>query len=204
MALFSISVPINLRISLILRISTLFLLGVITSGCRADMRDQPRLEAFEESAFFSDGAAARPRVADTVARQRSASVGLLRSDGVKEVTAGQFPLEVTQQFVERGRERYNIFCSPCHGVAGDGTGLMVEYGMRQPTSFHDPDLVAEPHDYYFRLITDGTRVMPSYAASVAPDDRWAIIAYIRALQFSQNADVAQLSAEDLRMLNSPQ
>ncbi|MBK8048250.1 MAG: c-type cytochrome [Anaerolineales bacterium] len=111
-----------------------------------------------------------------------------------------FPFTVTLAVLERGRDRYDIFCAPCHGFVGDGNGPVIRYGMKTPTSFHDPEMRDEPAGFYFETITDGTRVMPAYGARVAPDDRWAIVAYIRALQLSQNANAAQVPADQLPLL----
>ncbi|MFZ1757132.1 MAG: cytochrome c, partial [Caldilineaceae bacterium] len=104
---------------------------------------------------------------------------------------------VTQTILERGQQRFEIFCAPCHGLTGDGTGVITEYGMPQPDSFHLPDLREREAGYYFAIITDGTRVMPSYAARVPVEDRWAIVAYIRALQLSQNVNATEIPAEKL-------
>jgi len=180
-------------------IGFLFALGLI-AGCRLDMRDQPRYEPFEESAFFADRASVRPRVADTVARNQLVLDDQLHTGRINGQVADTFPFTVTVAILERGQERYDIFCTPCHGLVGDGQGVVTEYGMPVPTSFHDPDLRAEPTGYYFTVITNGTRVMPSYASRIPPEDRWAIIAYIRALQLSQNVDAAQLPAEELPQL----
>jgi len=165
------------------------------------MRDQPRYESLEESTFFADKLSARPPAPDTVAR------GYLRID--KHLYTGQinndfaptFPFTVTMEVLERGQERFNIFCTPCHGFAGDGQGVIVEYGMKQPPSFHDPDLRERPPGYYFDFISRGSRVMPSYASRIPPEDRWAIIAYIRALQLSQNADVSAVPPEEVPNLD---
>jgi len=176
----------------------------LTSGCRLTMRDQPRVEPFEASTFFADGAGMRPRVPDTVARGQLNLDEHLYSGRIDGQVAESFPFTVTLQTLERGQERYEIFCAPCHGLVGDGRGIVTEYGMEAPTSFHDPALRAEPTGYYFTLITNGTRVMPSYAARIPPDDRWAIIAYIRALQRSQNADPAQVPPDALPPSDQPE
>ncbi|MBW7881313.1 MAG: cytochrome c [Caldilineaceae bacterium] len=173
----------------------------ITVSCTLDMRDQPRYDPFEESRFFADRAAARPRIPNTVARGQLNLDGHLYTGRVDGRFAETFPFAVTMEILERGQERYTIFCAPCHGLLGDGEGVITEYGMRMPTSFHDPDLRDEPPGYYFSIITDGTRVMPSYAARVTPADRWAIIAYIRALQLSQNAAVEQVPPDILPELD---
>lgn len=179
----------------------LLVLALLLSSCRLDMRDQPRLEPFEASARFADGASARPRVADTVARGQLTLDEQLHQGRVNGQAAESFPFPITQEVLERGQERYDIFCTPCHSATGDGNGIIVAYGMRQPTSFHDPDLAAEPPGYYFSIITNGTRIMPSYASRIPPEDRWAIIAYIRALQLSQNVDAGQLPADELPKLD---
>lgn len=179
----------------------LFCLGLLT-GCRLDMRDQPRYEALEESSFFPDRASARPRVADTVARNQPVLDDQLHTGRVNGQVADSFPFTITVAVLERGQERYNIFCAPCHGLVGDSKGIVTEYGMPVPTSFHDPDLRAEAAGYYFTIITDGTRVMPSYASRIRPEDRWAIIAYVRALQLSQNTAVDQLPAAELPQLEA--
>jgi len=191
-------------INLVVKLSWLILsLGLVT-GCALTMRDQPRYEAFEKSTFFEDNLSARPPIEDTVARGQLKLDDHLYTGQINNDFAPTFPFTVTMQVLERGRERYDIFCAPCHGYLGDGEGVIVEYGMRQPTSFHDPELRAEPPGYYFDLITYGTRVMPSYAARISPEDRWAIIAYIRALQRSQNADPAQVPPDALPPSDQPE
>ena len=178
----------------------LIVLALLLAGCRLDMRDQPRLEPFEASAFFANDASARPLVADTVARGQLHTDTHLYEGRVNGQVAESFPFTVTQQILERGQERYDIFCTPCHGATGAGDGVIIDYGMRAPPSFHDPDLAAEPPGYYFTIITNGTRIMPSYAARIPPEDRWAIIAYIRALQLSQNVNADELPADELPKL----
>ncbi len=172
----------------------------VLAACTLDMREQPRYDPLEPSAFFADGASARPRVADTVARGQLRLDDHLYTGRIDNRFAQTFPFTVTLQTLARGRERYDIFCGPCHGLAGNGDGVMIDYGMRAPNSFHDPDVAAQPPGYYFAIITNGTRIMPDYAARISPEDRWAIVAYIRALQLSQHVDVSQLSSEDLAAL----
>jgi mono/diheme cytochrome c family protein len=174
-------------------------LGLLTA-CRLDMRDQPRYEPYEESTFFADRSAVRAAVPGTVARGQLYADSHLYRGEIGGKLATTFPFTVTQQVLERGEERYDIFCTPCHGLVGDGEGIVTEYGMRKPPSFHDPDLRDQPAGYYFLLISEGTRVMPGYAARIPAEDRWAIVAYIRALQLSQNADVTQLPADELPKL----
>lgn len=172
----------------------------LTASCSLSMADQPRYQPFAESNFFADKASARPRVADTVARGHAHLDEQLYTGRINGDFAPTFPFTITTVIIERGQQRYAIFCTPCHGAVGDGHGIVTQYGMKTPPSFHDPDLRDEPPGYYFDIITNGTRVMPSYAARIAPADRWAIIAYIRALQLSQNADVKQLPASELPKL----
>ena len=115
--------------------------------------------------------------------------------------APTFPFTVTLEVLQQGQERFNIFCSPCHGRLGDGQSIMVEYGLEAPPSFHTQDMRDEPPGYYFDIITRGTRVMPSYASRIPPGDRWAIIAYIRALQLSQNADLSTVPPQEIPNLD---
>jgi hypothetical protein len=180
-------------------VGLLFLLG-LTAGCALTMRDQPRYEPLEPSAFFTDQASARPRIADTVARGQLLD-GHLATGRVNNDFVDSFPFTVTVATLERGQEQYTIFCAPCHDLVGNGQGIITDYGMEAPPSLHDPELRDEPAGFYFTVITNGTRVMPSYAR-IPPEDRWAIIAYIRALQLSQNADATQLPAEVLPELEA--
>jgi hypothetical protein len=166
------------------------------------MRNQPRYETFEQSTFFEDNLSARPKVADTVARGQLRLDEHLYTGQVNGDFAQTFPFTITLQVLQRGQERYNIFCAPCHGRVGDGQGIIVDYGLREPPSFHTPELLEEPPGYYFDLITWGTRVMPSYASRIRPEDRWAIVAYIRALQLSQNADLSQVPPEEIPNLDN--
>lgn len=171
-----------------LKILPLLLSLGLLSACAMTMADQPRYEPLEASRFFADGASARPRVADTVARGQLHLGTHLTTGRVDGRFVDAFPFDVTLQTLQRGEERFEIFCTPCHGLLGDGTGIVTQYGMPQPDSFHTPDLRDQPAGYYFAIITDGTRVMPGYASRIGLEDRWAIVAYIRALQLSQNAD----------------
>ncbi len=159
-----------------------------------DMHDQPRYKPLAESRFFRDGRASRPVVEGTVARGQLHEDEHLYTGKVNGQPAAALPLELTRELLERGRERYDIFCSPCHGHAGYGDGMIVQRGLRPPPSFHIDRLRGSPPGYYFDVITNGFGTMYSYASRVAPEDRWAIIAYIRALQLSQNATPADVPA----------
>ncbi len=184
-------------------------LCVLVLGCsgetglealRQAMYDQPKYEPFEASAFFRDGRSARPRVVGTVAR------GQLRIDehfytgrvGQELVTT--FPFPVTREVLARGQERYDIFCTPCHDRAGAGQGMVVKRGFRAPPSLHIDRLRAESVGHFFDVITNGNGAMYSYASRIAPEDRWAIVAYIRALQLSQHAGLEDVPAEVRRQL----
>jgi len=173
------------------------LLAVLAFGaCRQDMHDQPKYKPLRSSPFFDDGRTSRPRVEGTVAR------GELDTDVVLhtgKTGAGTYvvtgPLPVTAALLRRGRERYDIFCSVCHDRAGTGRGMIVQRGYRQPESFHIERLRLAPDGYFFENVSRGFGVMPSYAAQIAVEDRWAITAYIRALQLSQRAMLADVPAD---------
>ncbi len=167
----------------------------VLPGCRQDMHDQPKYQPLEESRFFDDGRASRPRLAGTVARGRRDDDALFVTGKADGKLSEVFPAPVTRATLERGRERFDIHCSPCHDRAGTGRGMIVMRGFKQPVSFHDDRLRGMPPGYFFDAITNGFGVMPSYAAQVPVADRWAIAAYIRALQLSQHATVAEVPAE---------
>lgn len=180
-------------------------------ACRQDMNDQPRHEPLEASSFFNDGAASRKPVPGTVPRAPKGDLAL--SSGVADSSGGTSekgspgflttsPLPVTRELLLRGKERFGIFCSPCHGMLGDGRGMIVQRGFKQPQSFHTERLRAQPIGYYVDVITNGFGVMPSYAPQVPPSDRWAIAAYIGALQLSQYARIADLSNDDLAQIEA--
>ncbi|MDX1630272.1 MAG: cytochrome c [Thermoanaerobaculia bacterium] len=181
----------------------LVLASLAALGCRQDMHDQPRYEALEASTFFGDGQASRHPVEGTVAR------GHLRSDGVFETgkSDGEFvsylPMEVDAEVLQRGRERFDIFCSPCHGRLGEGQGMVVRRGFKRPNSFHRDPLKSQPVGYYFDAMTNGFGQMPSYASQIPARDRWSIAAYIRALQLSRGARVSELPLEDREALQAP-
>jgi len=168
------------------------MLTVVAGGCqiRQDMADQPKYTPLSPSPFFDDGRSERPLVENTVARGSIADEDLFVP---KESNA--FPLPLTPELLNRGHERYRIFCSPCHGMQGDGNGMVSMRGMKHPPSFHDARLRQVPNGYIFDVITNGFGGMLSYSAQVPPADRWAIIAYVRALQLSRNAPVSELPAD---------
>jgi len=165
---------------------------IALAGCRHDMQNQNKVRPYRASTFYSDGASARPLPAHTVAR------GDLRADeayytgirGGKPVADLPFPL--SREVLLRGQQRYDIFCSPCHGRVGDGLGMIVTRGYKQPPSLHSEQLRNAQVGWFFSVMTQGFGVMPSYAAQVSESDRWAIAAYIRALQYSQSARLSEL------------
>ena len=168
---------------------------LLCSGCRLDMHVQPRYNPYDPSDFFADGQSARQPVAGTVPRG-DLTLGpneLLYTGKINGQIADLFPFPVTQAVVERGRQRFDIFCSPCHGFAGDGDGMIVQRGFRHPPSFYEDRLKGAPAGHFFDVITNGFGVMYPYGYRVTPRDRWAIIAYIRALQLSRQVPVADVS-----------
>jgi cytochrome c5 len=186
------------------------MLGVCLAGagCRRDMQDQPKMKPYRTTSFFPDGLSSRQPIPGTVPR------GFLRTDKAlftgKKDSAGtatpsaspqagvgqqgadaypddvtEFPFPITKETVERGRERYEIFCSVCHGLTGNGDGMIVRRGFRRAASFNDDRLRQAPVGHFFDAITNGWGAMPSYASQIPVQDRWAIISYVRALQLSQ-------------------
>lgn len=193
---------------------TIICLFVFATGCRQDMHDQPRVRPLQPSRVFADGRSARPLVEGTVAR------GMLREDteyyeGRSQTAAPadaanpfqnvvtQFPMPVTRQVLERGRDRFNIFCIPCHDYKGTGRGMIVQRGLSPPPSFHIERLKIAPVGHYFDVITNGYGAMYSYAQRIPVDDRWAIIAYVRALQLSQGATINEVPADQRGNLTAP-
>jgi mono/diheme cytochrome c family protein len=196
----------------------LALLGALVAcaGCSQDMADQPRYEPLEACAMFADGQSSRPLVLGTVARGHlHTDVAFYegKADG-KDVAT--FPLDTvaeklrakgsdterTRQILLRGRERFNIFCSPCHGLVGAGNGMAVARGFPAPPSFHIPRLREAPPGHFYEVMTNGFGRMSDYADQVPPEDRWAIVAYVRALQLSQNAPVDRLPQQDVTALGA--
>jgi mono/diheme cytochrome c family protein len=179
------------------------------------MHDQPRYEPLEASKFFDDGRASRPLVEGTVPRgsltaeqpQSGPASAQIPVPGGPAGRAGQapdrdFPFPVTFALLARGQERFNISCSPCHGRVGDGNGMIVQRGFRRPPSLHEQRLREATVSHFYDVITNGIGAMPSYADQVAPRDRWAIIAYLRALQLSQNATLHDVPPEERQKLGA--
>jgi mono/diheme cytochrome c family protein len=173
-------------------------------GCRLAMHDQPKHEALESSSFFKNGSSARPLLPGTIPR------GYLRTNAAFfEALNGtnlvnELPMKPTRELLQRGRERFDIYCSVCHGLSGDGDGMIVQRGFPPPPSFHMDRLRQASVGHFYRVITYGYGVMFPYAVRVEPKDRWAIAAYIRALQLSRNATLASLPASVVSELEEKQ
>jgi hypothetical protein len=183
-------------------------LALLLTGCDLlpfRMADQPRYDPLEPSTLFPDGRSARPIPPNTMPREEWGRIILddrLYTGRVNGEYAESIPLPVTKELLLRGQERFNIFCSPCHGRLGDGQGMIVQRGFPQPPSFHSERLRGEPVGYFYDVISNGFGVMYSYDSRIQPRDRWAIVAYIRALQLSQNANLEDLPAEAQQELES--
>lgn len=177
-----------------LRFTSLITLALL-GGCRQDMHDQPKLEAYEVSTFFQDGRAMRARVPGTISRDEpilDAPFETGRADGELLVES---PVPLDAALLARGRQRFGIFCTPCHDQLGYGDGVIVQRGMKRPASFHIERLREAPDGYFFDVITNGFGAMYDYADRIPPGDRWAIVAYVRALQLSQNATLQDVPGD---------
>lgn len=178
---------------------------LLLASCRQSMANQPKYQPLQASSFFADGRSARPLPQGTVAR------GHLNEDSALSTgkSNGEFvetlPIPLTRGVLERGRQRYDIYCSPCHGKMGDGQGIVVVRGFqRGPVSFHIDRLRAEPVGYFFDVATKGFGAMQDYAAQTSIEDRWAIVAYVRALQLSQKASIEDVPEAERTTLERQQ
>jgi mono/diheme cytochrome c family protein len=162
-------------------------------ACRTDMHDQPRMKPLRRSDFFADHREGRPLVAGTIARGQLIEDPYFITGMERPNQPGnRLPFPLTADVLRRGQERFDIYCSPCHSRIGDGNGMIVQRGYRHPPSFHTDILRVAPIGHFFDVMTNGFGAMPDYAQQVSPADRWAIAAYIRALQLAQNATVADV------------
>jgi len=169
---------------------TLALAALSLTACRQDMHDQPKYIPLRPSEFFADGRSERPLIEGTVARGHlNDDTALYTGNGPDGKPLDTFPSPVTKDVILRGQQRFNIYCAPCHDRLGNGDGMIVRRGYRKPPSYHIDRLRKVPNGYIFDVITNGFGAMPDYAAQVAPADRWAIVAYVRALQLSQSASI---------------
>ncbi len=172
-------------------------LALLLAGCRNDMHDQAKTKPLRESVFFADGSSARPLPEGVVAR------GFLREDAALYRGTGpdgkfllEIPTPVTKASLERGRTVFNVYCSPCHGRTGDGHGMIVQRGFKNPSTFHVDRLRNERAGYFYDVMTNGFGQMSSYASQVTPEDRWAVVGWIKTLQASQNMPKEFLGKKD--------
>ncbi len=179
-----------------LSVACLGMIVMLLAGCRLDMHIQPKYLPYEPTDFFSDGRSERQPVPGTVARGELRVDELLYSGTENGVESDRFPFPITKADLERGRERYNIYCTPCHDYTGSGRGMIVQRGFPQPPSYHIKRLRDAPVGHFYQVMTNGFGAMYSYAARVTPADRWRIAAYIRVLQLSENATVNDVPDAD--------
>jgi mono/diheme cytochrome c family protein len=173
------------------------------AACQPAMTDQPRFEPLEANPFFDNNMASRPLVPDTVARgQLNADPAFYTGKTASGDLVTDIPVEVNAELLARGKQRFEIYCAPCHGLTGNGDGMIVQRGFPAPPSYHSDRLRNEPAGHFFDVITNGFGRMYSYSDRVAPADRWAIVAYIRALQLSQNAPIDSAPADIQEKLKS--
>jgi mono/diheme cytochrome c family protein len=161
------------------------------AGCRQDMQDQPKFVPQRSTTFFSDGRSVRPQVEHTVARNQM-NEGFFYTGTMDGKEVDMLPFPVTAQLMARGQERFNIYCTPCHSRVGNGDGMIVQRGYKPAGNFHSARVLAEPLGHYFAVMTNGYGAMPDYSAQLTPTDRWAVAAYIRALQFSQAGNQSEV------------
>lgn len=202
-------------------------------GCERGMHqmyDQPKYKPLTPTTLFADGNSSRPQVAGTVPRSSGALAGTssgrrgtvdpvtppgpavgvddegqsLAQGGPATVPVYSNPLPITSALLARGRERFNIYCAPCHSTAGDGDGMIARRGFPAPPSYHTERLRNAPDSHFYQVISNGYGIMYPYADRITPQDRWAIVAYIRALQLSQHTPASMLSKQDLAELGEPQ
>ena|SRR5579884_2146951 len=174
------------------KLSVLGFTLIILAGCRQDMHDQPRFKPLAESDFYPDLLSARQPVEGTVARGELREDSYFYTGMVGDKPGDYMPFPVTQEVLDRGRQRFDIYCAPCHSRLGDGNGMIPQRGFQHPPSYHTDRLRKAPLGYFFYVMTTGFGAMPDYAEQVPPRDRWCIVAYIRALQLSQNATQAEV------------
>jgi mono/diheme cytochrome c family protein len=176
------------------------LASLVLVSCTQKMANQPRYDPFEPSSFFADGQSARQPVPDTVARGQLRDDAALYTGKNGDLALSELPFPLTRDLLERGQQRFDIYCAVCHGEAGYGDGMIVRRGFSPPPSLHSDRLRAAPVGHYVEIMTTGFGAMPSYAAQVPARDRWAIAAYIRALQLSQHAGMSDLTPADRQAL----
>ena len=195
----------KLPIKLLFSLSGLSLLTLL-SGCRQDMHDQPKYKPLRQSVFFADQRQSRPLLPNTVARgelHEATEFYSGKSQADAKVDLEYFPMPINREVIERGHQRFDVFCSPCHGKQGNGAGMIVKRGFKAPPSYHIQRLRDAPVGHFYDVITNGYGSMYNYAAQIPPRDRWAIISYIRALQYSQNVPAAEVTSAMRAKLDAP-
>ena len=173
---------------------------LVLAGCRQDMQDQPKFVPQRGTEFFADGRSARPQVENTVARGQMHEDAYFYTGLNNGAEGNTYPFPVTMEVLQRGQERYNVYCTPCHSRVGNGAGMIVQRGYRPAGNFHTERLRNAPLGHFFSVMTNGYGAMPDYAAQLTPADRWAVVAYIRALQLSQNASAADVAGAETKTL----
>jgi hypothetical protein len=181
------------------------------AGCRQDMQNQPKFIPLRSNDFFADQRSGRNPIRGTVPRLDNTALDIEQLDPNSYYLTGkhgaaygdELPFPLTHSVMDRGQERYNIYCAPCHARVGDGNGMIVQRGFKHPPSFHEQRLRNAPVGYFYEIISNGLGAMPDYASQIKPGDRWAIAAYIRALQVSQNASEADVPLDYKDKLNAP-
>jgi mono/diheme cytochrome c family protein len=177
---------------------------LVVAGCRQDMQDQPKFVPQRGTTLFADGRSVRPQVENTVGRDQMHADAYFYT-GIQGGKEGDgLPIPLTTETMERGQERYNVYCTPCHSRVGNGVGMIVQRGYRPAGNFHTDRLRGAPLGHFFAVMTNGYGAMPDYAAQLTPEDRWAVAAYIRALQLSQAAKPGDVASgghvQDLRSI----
>src|SRR6202789_4442266 len=174
----------------------------LLAGCRQDMQDQPKFYPQRGTTLFADGRSVRPQVENTVARGQLHEDSYFYTGMTGGAEGSTMPFPVTLDVLKRGQERYNIYCSACHSRVGNGVGMIVQRGYTKAGNFHTARLQAAPLGHFFSVITNGYGAMPDYSAQLTPADRWAVVAYIKALQLSQDATQADVpSGEHVQPLS---
>ncbi len=187
-----------------MRISALLILIALLSACRQDMHDQPKIKPLSESSFFPDGRASRPIPENTVARDELDAQDTVHTGNANGTFATTIPVPVNLALLRRGQERFDIFCSPCHSRLGDGNGMVAQRGFRIPQNLNSDRIRQVPPGYIFQVISNGYGGMPDHGDQIPVADRWAIVAYIRALELSRNARLSDVPADQRAQLEAKQ
>ncbi len=166
---------------------------MLVAGCRQDMHNQPKFYPQRGSEFYADGRSVRPQVENTVARSQMHENAYFYTGFLNGKEGDGLPFPVTMEVMQRGQERYNVYCTPCHSRVGNGAGMIVQRGYAAAGNFHTARLQAAPLGHFFNVISNGYGAMPDYAAQLTPGERWAVVAYVRALQLSQKATQTEVA-----------